>query len=227
MLIPGADLLNHKRGQPVSWVVSCQDATSGTIAIVVHPTMPTPDLDPGPDVQSAVEVFNNYGPKSTDELILGYGFSIGDNPDDTIALQIGGATASHKWIVGRRAHHVDGLWSDIRGRVAGGQSEDSFEDDLETAAVLSDMVQAKLDGMKTVADVQSSDQIRPTVKVMLEHYIAGRHPWLTSVAHISCLLPGQRDILESILEFANEKHKAAIETAREQGIDLVFDDDDI
>jgi len=37
---------------------------------------------------------------------------------------------------------------------------------------------------------------------------------------------GQREILEAILEFLDEKRKAAIETAREQGIDLVFDDDD-
>lgn len=34
------------------------------------------------------------------------------------------------------------------------------------------------------------------------------------------------EILESILEFLNEKEKAAIETARKRGIDLVFDEDE-
>ncbi|KAI9571839.1 hypothetical protein HD554DRAFT_2168608 [Boletus coccyginus] len=90
------------------------------------------------------------------------------------------------------------------------ESEYAFEDDLETAAVLSDMVRAKLDGMRTVADVRQtrSDDVRPVVRVMLEHYIAG-----------------QREVLEAVLEFLDEKQKAAIETARKQGIDLVFDDD--
>lgn len=182
VLIPGLDLLNHKRGQAVSWIVSCQDtSTSDTISLVAHPK-------PEPDSETAshlVEVFNNYGPKSNDELILGYGFSIQDNPDDTITLQIGGSPTSQKWVVGRNAQHVDGLWSDIQSRIANGQNEHAFEDDLDTAAVLSDMVQAKLDGMKTLADVRRSDQIRPSVRAMLEHYITGRHPSLLSVTRLT------------------------------------------
>ena len=38
--------------------------------------------------------------------------------------------------------------------------------------------------------------------------------------------PGQRDILTLISEFLDGKRKAAIESAREQGIDLVFDEED-
>ena len=110
--------------------------------------------------------------------------------------------------------------------IANEESDYEFEDDLETAAVLSDMVQAKLDGIKTVADVRQSDDIRPAVRVMLEHYIAGRRPGLLSVVCVLCLCPGQREILESILEFLDEKRQAAIEAAREQGIDLVFNEDD-
>ncbi|KAI9571841.1 hypothetical protein HD554DRAFT_2069851 [Boletus coccyginus] len=191
VLIPGVDLLNHKRGQPVSWIVSCQDTAQdhdttspNTVSIVVHPTS-DPDSDsPGRSI-----------------FILGYGFSLPDNPDDTIALQIGGSElTSQKWV---------GLWFDVQSMIVDEESEYAFEDDLETAAVLSDMVRTKLDGMRTVADVRRSDDVRPMVRVMLEHYIAG-----------------QREILEGVLEFLDEKRKAAIETAREQGIDLVFDDDD-
>ncbi|KAG8215253.1 hypothetical protein J3R82DRAFT_8807 [Butyriboletus roseoflavus] len=208
VLIPGVDLLNHKRRQPVSWIVSCQDAASDTVSIVVHPKTDS-DFETASPHGELIEVFNNYGPKPNDELILGYGFSLPDNPDDTITLKVGGSATSQKWLVGRNAQQVEGLWSGIRSRIANGESDYEFEDDLETAAVLSDMIQAKLDGMKTAADVRQSDEIRPTVRVMLEHYITG-----------------QWDILESILEFLNEKQKAAIETAREQGIDLVFDDSD-
>ncbi|KAF8130332.1 hypothetical protein EV363DRAFT_1219306, partial [Boletus edulis] len=215
VLIPGLDLLNHKRGQPVSWIVSCQDTfqdqdtnTSNTISIVSHPNS---DVDMGTTSprEELVEVFNNYGPKPNNELILGYGFSLPDNPDDTMTLQIGGSATSQKWVVGRNAHNVESLWSDIRNMITNGESDYEFEDDLETAAVLTDMVQAKLDGIKTVADVRQNDVIRPTVRAMLGHYIAG-----------------QREILESILEFLNEKRGAAIDAAREQGIDLVFDEDD-
>ena len=184
VLIPGVDLLNHKRGQPVSWIVSCQDPaqdTSNTVSIVAHPK-----YDADADTASPlIQVFNNYGPKPNDELILGYGFSLLDNPDDTIALQIGGSPTSQKWVVGRRAQHVDGLWSEIRNMIANEESDYEFEDDLETAAVLSDMVQAKLDGIKTVADVRQSDDIRPAVRAMLEHYIAGRRPGLLSVVCVS------------------------------------------
>ena len=174
VLIPGVDLLNHKRGQPVSWIIDCQEqdtTTPNTVSIVVHPK-PDADVDTRKDL---IEVFNNYGPKPNDELILGYGFSLPDNPDDTITLQIGGAATPQKWVIGRHAHNVEGLWSDIRHMIAKGDSEYEFEDDLETAAVLSDMVQAKLDGIKTVAEVQQSDGIRPMVRIMLEPYFAGRH----------------------------------------------------
>lgn len=194
VLIPGVDLLNHKRGQPVSWIVSCRDTAQdndttspNTVSIVVHPTS---DPDSDSDATSSprrrlTEVFNNYGAKPNDEFILGYGFSLPDNPDDTITLQIGGSTTSLKWVVGRNAHNVEGLWCDVQSMVVGEESDCAFEDDLETAAVLSDMVRAKLDGMKTVADVRQSDAIRPTVRVMLEHYIAGRRsPCRLYVFHV-------------------------------------------
>lgn len=234
VLIPGVDLLNHKRRQPVSWIVSCQAAAQGqgmvnsdTVSLVAHPKSHTDCYVEQPH-EELTEVFNNYGPKPNDEFILGYGFSLPDNPDDTITLQIGGAaTTSKKWVIGRNAQNVQGLWSEIRDMIANGESDYEFEDDLETAAVLSDMVQAKLDGMKTVVDVQGNDEVRPPVRVMLEHYIAGGYPISGLFGqHVLHPYPGQREILESILEFLNEKRNAAIETAREQGIDLVFDEDD-
>jgi len=38
------------------------------------------------------------------------------------------------------------------------------------------------------------------------------------------MVVGQRDILQSLLEFASEKERAAAETALTQGVELVFDD---
>lgn len=41
-------------------------------------------------VDSDVQVFNNYGPKPNEELLLGYGFVLPSNPDDVVALRLGG-----------------------------------------------------------------------------------------------------------------------------------------
>jgi hypothetical protein len=40
-------------------------------------------------------------------------------------------------------------------------------------------------------------------------------------------LEGQRDILQSLLEFAVKMEQAAIEAAGAEGIELVFDDDGV
>ena len=40
------------------------------------------------------------------------------------------------------------------------------------------------------------------------------------------ILVGQRDILQSIIEFASQKEKAAMELAQEQGLDIVEEGDE-
>jgi hypothetical protein len=40
-------------------------------------------------VREGEQVFNNYGPKSNEELLLGYGFTLPHNPDDVVALKLG------------------------------------------------------------------------------------------------------------------------------------------
>jgi hypothetical protein len=40
-------------------------------------------------VRAGEQVFNNYGPKSNEELLLGYGFTLSPNPDDVVALKLG------------------------------------------------------------------------------------------------------------------------------------------
>lgn len=38
-------------------------------------------------------MFNNYGPKPNEELFLGYGFVLSPNPDEVVALRLGGMTS--------------------------------------------------------------------------------------------------------------------------------------
>ncbi|KAF9652445.1 SET domain-containing protein, partial [Thelephora ganbajun] len=115
VLLPGVDSLNHARGRPVSWVVDPLPPTdlSGDsrqqlgISLIIHSR-----------TQSGGELLNNYGAKPNSELILGYGFSLKGNPDDTIVLSIGGGpvtSASNqeekkRWEVGRSARGVEGVW---------------------------------------------------------------------------------------------------------------------
>ncbi|KAG2369168.1 SET domain-containing protein [Suillus spraguei] len=199
-MLPGVDILNHSRGQPVSWCTSYPEGStkvrddSATISIISHTTTPLGE-----------EVFNNYGLKANDELILGYGFSLPQNPDDKITLQLGGS--SNKWAIGRLASGAEGLWNEVRRLVAETPGEIGYEDDLEAAQLLLDMVQKKYESLPGLPD-ENDASIRPAVRLMLKHY-----------------LEGQRDILTSLKTYFEERQEAAVEAARDEGIELVFDDE--
>ncbi|KAH8920373.1 SET domain-containing protein [Atractiella rhizophila] len=76
VLFPGVDSLNHHRATPITWSLS-----SSSITLVPSGTAP---------LEENAEVFNTYGPKSTDSFILGYGFvpSPHTTEDDLLSLQI-------------------------------------------------------------------------------------------------------------------------------------------
>lgn len=65
------------RGQPVTW--STTSTPSPSISII----------SPG-GYEPNTQVFNNYGPKPNEELFLGYGFVLSPNPDEVVALRLGG-----------------------------------------------------------------------------------------------------------------------------------------
>jgi len=202
ILLPGIDALNHGRGQPVSWVVSYPDINDDnttlkapSISLVLHaPAAP------------GQELLNNYGAKPNSELILGYGFSLPQNPDDTIVLKVGGVDGE-KWEVGRSARGVNGLWNTILRLIqedSGSSSE--YEDKLDAASALTDMVHALLVRLPT-EDNPRYVEMRPDVASMLHDYVGG-----------------QRDILLSVIEFAREQERFAVGTARAQGIEIVLED---
>ncbi|KAI5969200.1 hypothetical protein CANMA_001753 [Candida margitis] len=71
MLLPVVDLLNHNPKAKVEW--SCLDG-----AFIFE----------SDDVSKGEELFNNYGQKGNEELLLAYGFAIENNPADSSALKI-------------------------------------------------------------------------------------------------------------------------------------------
>ncbi|OSD03733.1 SET domain-containing protein [Trametes coccinea BRFM310] len=223
VLLPGIDALNHARGHSVSWVVSSPSASSPTsaepsISLVIH--APTP---------RGAELLNNYGPKPNSELILGYGFSLPNNPDDTIVLKIGGPSAASasssqggsasspgKWEVGRGARGAEPVWEAVLAavRAQGGDEEDedeegdAIEDELCAADMLAEMAQSLYDRLPPFPPANKAE-MRPEVVEMLGHY-----------------LEGQRNILQSLVSFARDKEAQALQRAREEGLDIVDEEDE-
>ncbi|KAJ8472930.1 hypothetical protein ONZ51_g8176 [Trametes cubensis] len=214
VLLPGIDALNHARAHPVSWVVSgtksatplASSSSEPSISLVIHAATPR-----------GSELFNNYGPKPNAELILGYGFSLPHNPDDTIVLKIGGPSASHGSAAGGATGGEVGavlaavrVQNDEEDEDADDEGEDgpSIEDELCAADMLAEMAQSLYDRLPPFPPANAAE-MRPEVLQMLEHY-----------------LEGQRDILQSLIEFANAKEASALQKAREQGLDIVAEEDE-
>jgi hypothetical protein len=74
-LFPVVDLLNHSGSAKVEW--DFQPHSSFSLKL----------LD-GDAFQPGQELFNNYAPKQNDELLLGYGFCLEDNPIEQFPLKL-------------------------------------------------------------------------------------------------------------------------------------------
>jgi len=208
VLIPGVDLLNHARAHAVTWEVS---PLSSGLSLALKQHLPT---------SQAAELFNNYGPKSNASLILGYGFALENNPDDTITLKMGGTSTSHE--VGRSSTGADTLWTDLRHVVLqsiqeegqqrqGDDNQDlalTFDVDLQTAEVLSEMVETLLERIPSAREMPTS-RVRQDVLTMWKWYVRG-----------------QRDILEDLLRWTRRKEKEVLAAAKEVGIQFEAEDDE-
>jgi hypothetical protein len=235
VLIPGVDALNHARAQPVSWVVTSSSAsTSAAIALVTHKAS-----NPGS------EIFNNYGAKPNSELLLGYGFTLPANPEDTILLKIGGtrdttatavaaaAAAAHtptRYEVGREAHGAAAVWGAIMDAMNAENEKDEEEEEgseapewqiiLDSADMLRSMTESLLGRLpsppqaRTVPESEAGTTIklRGDVVPMIDHYVCG-----------------QRDVLQDLLQYADDREMGGVAVARQEGIviRLEGDDDDL
>ena len=197
VLLPGLDSLNHARGRPVSWVVDClppMDSGRGSgqrlgLSLVIHS-----------QTRPGEELLNNYGAKPNAELILGYGFSLENNPDDTIVLSIGGGPAAsapnpeekQTWEVGRGARGVGGVWHHVLGVVssvsqageAGESATSRLESQLDAASMLSEMCRSYLRRLPKIPIVSGvpTPELRPEVSTMFIHYIEGTEAFRTSLS---------------------------------------------
>ncbi|KAJ9635134.1 hypothetical protein H2199_008620 [Coniosporium tulheliwenetii] len=72
LLYPVLDIANHKLGAKAVW-----DFKEGSFDLRIAEPISTGD-----------QVFNNYGPKGNEELLMGYGFCIPENPCDEVAIRL-------------------------------------------------------------------------------------------------------------------------------------------
>ncbi|GAA6000217.1 uncharacterized protein JCM10292_004039 [Rhodotorula paludigena] len=83
VLFPGVDMLNHRPTARVTWSIdagvasSASSGSDGSLTIVLDEA-----------VGAGEQVFNTYGAKSNEELLLGYGFVLPSNPADFLALKL-------------------------------------------------------------------------------------------------------------------------------------------
>ncbi|KAH9002447.1 hypothetical protein EDB86DRAFT_3125909 [Lactarius hatsudake] len=183
VLIPGVDSLNHARAQPVSWV--------GTISLVARTA-----------VDGGAEIFNNYGAKPNSELLLGYGFTLPDNPDDTIVLKIGGGAGDDatRHEVGRGARGADSVWSAIVGALNAQEDGDApeWQTVLDAADMLRSMTEALL---ARLPNVPVSGALRADIADMIGHYVSGQH-----------------EVLQDLVEYANRRETDGVAIARREGV---------
>lgn len=204
MLIPGVDSLNHARAQPVSWVVSHAAAAAesqGTISLVTRTA-----------VDGGAEIFNNYGAKPNSEFLLGYGFTLPDNPDDTIVLKIGGGASDDapRHEVGRGARGADGVWAAILEALKAQEDEEEVPEwqiVLDGASMLRSMTEALL---ARLPSVPVSGALRADIAEMIGHYVSGQH-----------------EVLQDLVDYANGREVDGVAMARREGVVVQLDGDDV
>ena len=203
VLIPGVDSLNHARAQPVSWVVSHTSSAAesqGTISLVARTA-----LDGG------AEIFNNYGAKPNSELLLGYGFTLPDNPDDTIVLKISGGAGDDgpRHEVGRGARGADSVWDAIVAALKA--QEDGEAPEWQTVLDGADMLRSMTEALLArLPSVPVSGALRSDIAYMIGHYVSG-----------------QREVLQDLVEYANRREADGVAMARREGVVVQLEGDDV
>lgn len=203
VLIPGVDSLNHARSQPVSWVVShamSAAAPPGTISLVSRTA-----------VDGGAEIFNNYGAKPNSELLLGYGFTLPNNPDDTIVLKIGGGTGDDvpRHEVARGARGADSVWDAIVEALKA--QEDDGEEVPEWQIVLdgADMLRSMTEALVArLPSMPVSGSLRTDIADMIGHYVSG-----------------QQEVLQDLVDYANRRETDGVAMARREGVVIQLEDE--
>ena len=175
VLLPFFDLLNHGAGTEIEWR---GDGTSVVFAA-------------GAAIAPNAEIFNNYGSKANDELLMAHGFALENNEHDRVALKMTVASGDRQRTLGpfylrRGGDFPRALWralADPTGDPVSSDSDSPPEIDAEAVEVLLATLERKLAPFKRseIADAKAA-------------LGAGRS------ASVAFYRIGQREILEDAAE---------------------------
>ena len=176
VLLPFFDLLNHGKGTEIEWRGDGQSVAFAA----------------GADgIEAQAEIFNNYGSKANDELLLAHGFALENNEHDRVALKMTVASGDSRRTLGpfylrRGGDFPRALWrafADPTGDPASSDSDSPPEIDAESVEVLLATLERKLAPFKRseIADAKAA-------------LGAGRS------ASVAFYRIGQREILEDAVE---------------------------
>ncbi|WOO80919.1 Ribosomal lysine N-methyltransferase set10 [Vanrija pseudolonga] len=208
VLLPGLDLLNHTRGQPILWLSSriAGPGPDGTPIEAISFVAPAA-------IETGAEIFNNYGAKSNEALLLGYGFVLDANPDDTVVLRLGtgalppdakarldakGLDAVERFAVGRDGELPKQLLEVVRAMLGEDEHEHDHSDDeddehacyeaeekglnleLDVLGMLGQMIEDKLAKLKAGGVPGADAKVRPEVARLVKVYRDGQEAILTA-----------------------------------------------
>ena len=176
VLLPFFDLLNHGKGTEIEWRGDGQSVAFAA----------------GADgIEAQAEIFNNYGSKANDELLLAHGFALQNNEHDRFALKMTVASGDGRRTLGpfylrRGGDFPRALWralADPTGDPVSSDSDSPPEIDAEAVEVLLATLERKLAPFKRseIADAKAA-------------LGAGRS------ASVAFYRNGQREILEDAVE---------------------------
>lgn len=189
VLVPLVDALNHARAVPVSWVISMQNGAKAddekgcALSLVLHS-----------DAEEHSELYNNYGAKPNSEFLLGYGFTLLSNPNDTMAFKL--PDEERRWEIGRNATgDAQDLFEAVEERMKaqlGISMEDSEEmDEVEKLDILleaRDLFQEMIQGLRTKlptwiheSNYEPGVGIRPEILEIVRPYIKGTRSILLTI----------------------------------------------
>ena len=213
--------MNHKRAHPVTWSVLNTETSSKPSEL--GSTDCSLGLVSEVATQPGEEVLNNYGPKPNSSLILGYGFALPDNPDDTMSLKVAskGSRATHDSIVvGRNAEGAEELWTSVK----------TLSDLLDEE---DDLLSLDLDGAKDVIrDKDVIDSLREMLAGLLSRLqeASGRKMESQDPVRANQIavmhryyLDGQLDIVRDLQAWVTRKEE--VNRQRQQELGLVFEED--
>jgi hypothetical protein len=174
MLVPLVDALNHARGTPISWSVDKQEdasqVTNKSLSLVSHRR-----------TEPFKEMFNNYGAKPNDEFLLGYGFTLANNPEDIVFLKLPGSQRNFRIVrAALGLGEAQAVWDEIGRRLQEGFATD--EDDLDVAFAelqleIGQILPEMLHDLKAKLPLAAFDLplpgIRPEVREMVWNYVDG------------------------------------------------------